>query len=76
MTIAYNKYAASAIAASSVLRSLAGALVPLSGIPLFDRLGLGWGASLLAFISLGLGALPLLFCRCGEAWRKKPVVLD
>ena len=76
MTIAYNKYAASAIAASSVLRSLAGALVPLSGIPLFDRLGLGWGASLLAFISLSLGALPLLFCRYGEAWRKKPVVLD
>jgi hypothetical protein len=76
MTIAYNKYAASAIAASSVLRSLAGALVPLTGIPRFDRLGLGWGASLLAFISLGLGGLPVLFCRYGEAWRKKPVELD
>ena len=43
MTIAYTKYAASAIAASSVLRSIAGALVPLAGIPLYDRLGLGLG---------------------------------
>ena len=77
MTIAYTKYAASAIAASSVLRSIAGALVPLAGIPLYDRLGLGWGNSLLAFVSLGLGGLPLLFCRYGEGWRKGfPIELD
>jgi hypothetical protein len=77
MTIAYTKYAASAIAASSVLRSIAGALVPLAGIPLYDRLGIGWGNSFLAFISLGLGGLALLFCRYGEGWRKKfPIDLD
>jgi hypothetical protein len=77
MTIAYTKYAASAIAASSVLRSIAGALVPLAGIPLYDRLGLGWGNSLLAFVSLGLGGLPLLFCRYDEGWRKRfPIELD
>lgn len=77
MTIAYTKYAASAIAASSVLRSIAGALVPLAGIPLYDRLGLGWGNSLLAFISLGLGGLALLFCRYGEVWRTEfPTNLD
>lgn len=78
MTIAYTKYAASAIAASSVLRSIAGGLVPLTGgIPLYDRLGLGWGSSLLAFISIVLGGLPLLFCRYGEGWRKEfPVELD
>jgi hypothetical protein len=71
MTIAYTKYAASAIAASSVLRSIAGALVPLAGVPLYDRMGLGWGNSLLSLISVGLGALPLLFCRYGEGWRKR-----
>lgn len=49
MIIAYTKYAASAIAASSVLRSIAGGLVPLAGIPLYDRLGLGWGNTLLGF---------------------------
>ena len=77
MTIAYTKYAASAIAASSVLRSIAGGLVPLAGIPLYDRLGVGWGSSLLAFISLVLGGLPELFCRYGEGWRKEfPIELD
>ena len=72
MTIAYTKYATSAIAATSVLRSIAGALLPLAGIPLYDRLGLGWGNSLLAFLSLGLGVLALLFCRYGEGWRRGP----
>ena len=77
MTIAYTKYAASAIAASSVLRSIAGALIPMAGIPLYDRLGLGWGSSLLAFISLGLGGLSLLLCRYGEILRKTfPIELD
>jgi hypothetical protein len=71
MTIAYTKYAASAIAASSVLRSIAGGLVPLAGIPLYNRLGLGWGNSLLGIISLVLGGLPLLFCRYGESWRRR-----
>ena len=76
MTIAYTQYAASAIAASSVLRSISGALVPLAGIPLYDKLGLGWGNSLLGFISLGLGGLSLLICRYSEGWRKKPIQLD
>lgn len=76
MTIAYAKYAASAIAASSGLRSISGALVPLAGIPLYHRLGLGCGTSLLAFISLGLGGLLLLIRRYGEGWRKRPVKLD
>jgi len=76
MTIAYTRYAASAIAASSVLRSICGSLIPLAGIPLYDRLGLGWGNSLLAFISLGLGVLSLLIRRYGERWRKISVDLD
>jgi hypothetical protein len=74
MTNAYPRYAASAIAASSALRSISGGLVPLAGVPLYDRLGLGWGNSLLAFLSLGLSGLPLLFCRYGERWRKRFVV--
>jgi hypothetical protein len=71
MIDAYTKYASSAIAASSVLRSLAGALVPLAGIPLYDRLGLGWGNTLLAFLALLMGILPIYFNRYGEAIRKK-----
>lgn len=71
MVDAYTKYAASAIAASSILRSIAGSILPLAGVPLYDRLGLGWGNSVLAFIALGLGALPVLFCKYGEHLRVK-----
>jgi len=49
---AYTTYAASAMAANTVLRSFGGALLPLAGRQLYDRLGYGWGNSLLAFIAL------------------------
>ncbi len=71
MIDAYPKYASSAIAASSILRSLAGALLPLAGNPLYDRLGLGWGNTLLAFLALGIGMLPLYFNKYGEGIRKR-----
>jgi hypothetical protein len=71
MIDAYTKYAASAIAAGNILRSISAALLPLAGIPLYDKLGYGWGNSLLAFISLGLGAMSLLFRKYGEEWREK-----
>jgi len=60
MIDAYTKYAASAIATSSVLRAISAALVPLAGLPLYGKLGLGWGNSLLGFIAIALGGLPLL----------------
>lgn len=70
----YTKYAASALAAASILRAAAGSLIPLAGLPMYYRLGLGWGNSLLAFLAIGLGVLPLLFLRVGERWRQKFVV--
>lgn len=54
---AFTVYAASAMAANTVLRSLGGALLPLAGRRLYATLGLGWGNSLLAFIAL-------VFCPC------------
>lgn len=71
MIDAYTKYAANAIAAGNILRSLSAALLPLVGVPLYNRLGYGWGNSLLAFVSLGLGAMSLLFRKYGEEWRRK-----
>ncbi|ETS76274.1 hypothetical protein PFICI_11661 [Pestalotiopsis fici W106-1] len=74
---AYTKYAASATAAASVLRAIAGALLPSVGLPMYHRLGLGWGNTLLAFIAIGLSGLPLLFLRVGEKWRTRfPVELE
>ncbi|KAI0123462.1 hypothetical protein BJ170DRAFT_599424 [Xylariales sp. AK1849] len=71
MIDAYTKYAASAIAARSVLRSLAGALLRIAGLPMYERLGFGCGNSLRAFILMGLGALPLLFMKNGEGLQNK-----
>ncbi|PLB35948.1 MFS transporter [Aspergillus candidus] len=68
----YLKYAASVTAANTALRSLVGAVLPLAGPSMYDALGLGWGNSLLAFISLALCVCPVLFWRYGEAIRTHP----
>ncbi|KAG6002229.1 hypothetical protein E4U21_003320 [Claviceps maximensis] len=66
---AYTLYAASALAATSILRSLFGAFLPLAGSPLYEHMGLGWGNSTLGFVALGLVPVPFLFMRYGEALR-------
>ncbi|CEJ92117.1 hypothetical protein VHEMI07789 [[Torrubiella] hemipterigena] len=71
MIDAYMEYAASAIAAGNILRSMTASLLPLTAIPLYDRLGYGWGNSVLAFISLGLGAMAILYRKYGEQWRER-----
>ncbi|KAG9249800.1 CefM protein [Emericellopsis atlantica] len=68
----YTMYAASALAALAVLRSILGAFLPLAGPPLYRALGLGWGNSTLGFIALALVPVPLLFLRYGEAVRTNP----
>jgi hypothetical protein len=57
----YVQYAASVIAALTVLRSLLGALLPLAGLSMYEELGWGWGNSVLAFITLALVPVPMLF---------------
>ncbi|KAH6657917.1 polyamine transporter 3 [Truncatella angustata] len=51
----YGQYSASAIAAISILRCLAGFAFPLFAPYMYTTLGYGWGASLLGFIALGVG---------------------
>jgi len=69
---AFTLYAASAIAAVTVLRSLLGALLPMAGPALYKKLGLGWGNSLLGFIALALIPVPWFFMKYGERIRKDP----
>jgi type III secretory pathway component EscS len=66
---AYTVYAASAVAATTVIRSLGGAFLPLAGAPMYASLGLAWGNSLLAFIALAMCPLPFIFYRYGERIR-------
>ena len=68
----YLVHAASVTAASTALRSLVGAVLPLAGPSMYAALGLGWGNSLLAFIALAMCVVPLLFSRFGAAIRTHP----
>ncbi len=68
---AYKAHAASAIAATIVMRCIVGAILPLAGPPLYDRLGYGWGNSLLGFVALLFVPVPMLFMRYGERLRTR-----
>ena len=65
----YARYSASALAATKVLQSITGAVLPMAGPALYDRLGLGWGNSVLAFIAVAFFPVPLLFYGYGEKLR-------
>jgi hypothetical protein len=67
---AFTVHAASALAANTVLRSLAGAFLPLAGPAMYSALGLGWGNSLLAFIAVAMTPIPWIFFKYGERIRK------
>lgn len=68
----YTRYAASGMAAIMVLRSLAGFGFPLFAPAMYDKLGYGWGNSVLAFVALVLGVpAPYLIWRYGEALRAR-----
>ena len=69
---AYTRYAASALAASSMLRSTAGFGFPLFAPYMYQELDYGWGNSLLAFIAIGLGIpAPALLWFFGERLRAR-----
>jgi MFS family permease len=63
--------AASALAANVILRLLAAAFIPLAGPSLYANLGLGWGNSVLGFISVSFLPVPLLFYRYGGWLRER-----
>ncbi|KAF3930928.1 hypothetical protein ABW19_dt0208147 [Dactylella cylindrospora] len=60
---AFSFYAASAVGANTILRSLVGALLPLAGVDMYETLGLGPGNSLLGGISILMIPIPFLFQR-------------
>ena len=71
---AFTLYAASAVAANTVLRSIVGGVLPLAGLSMYEKLGFGWGNSLIAFISLVMIPIPFVFYRFGERIRKSTKV--
>ncbi|EIM81804.1 MFS general substrate transporter [Stereum hirsutum FP-91666 SS1] len=69
---AFGIYAASALSAAAVLRSMLAFAFPLFGSQLYETLGNGGGNSLLAGISIVLGIpFPILIWYKGDAIRKR-----
>ncbi|KAI1293952.1 major facilitator superfamily domain-containing protein [Xylaria venustula] len=62
---------ASALAAVTLLRNLAGAFLPLAAPRLYANLGLGWGNSVLGFITTAFIPVPFLFYWKGQALRER-----
>lgn len=67
----YTIYAASVLAASSVLRSLFGAVFPLFTAQMYASLGIHWASSVPAFLALVCVPFPFLFHRYGPAIRTR-----
>ncbi|KAG0696052.1 major facilitator superfamily domain-containing protein [Suillus ampliporus] len=68
---AYLASAASALAASTVARSLFGAGFPLFATQMYDKLGPEWASSLLGFIALILAPIPFVLTKYGPLLRAK-----
>lgn len=63
--------AASALAATTLVRNASGAFLALAADPLYKRFGLGWGNSVLGFVTLVFTPVPILFYKYGGWLREK-----
>lgn len=61
----YGKYAASALAANAILRSLFGAVFPLFSYEMYTKMGVAWATSVLGFVAVAMAPLPYIFYRFG-----------
>ena len=67
----YPKYAGSAMAAKTLLRSLAGASVPLWVDQMISALGLRYTGLVLALVAVAIVPIPFIFYLRGEKIRAK-----
>lgn len=72
----FTVYAASAIASFTVVRSVAGAVLPLCGLKLYDTFGIGWGNTVLAAVCLPLVPVAILMIKYGESLRERFEIRD
>lgn len=68
---AYTIFAASVLAANSVIRSLFGAAFPLFTSQMYENLGIHWASSIPAFLALACVPFPFLFYKYGAAIRTR-----
>lgn len=68
----FTNYAGAAMAAITISRSIFAGTFLLFALHMYDKLGWGWGNSLLAFIALAGCSFPPLFYIYGEGLRTSP----
>ncbi|KAL6872911.1 major facilitator superfamily domain-containing protein [Trichoderma novae-zelandiae] len=68
---AYLMFAASAIAANTIMRSACGAAAPLFTLQMFHALGVGGGGSLVGGVATVLAVIPFMFYKYGAAIRAR-----
>lgn len=68
---AYTIFAASVLAANSIIRSLFGAAFPLFTTYMYNNLGIHWASSIPAFLALACVPFPFLFYKYGAAIRTR-----
>lgn len=67
---AYTIFAASVLAANSVMRSIFGAVFPLFTTYMYQNLGIHWASSIPAFLAVACVPFPFLFYKYGPKVRK------
>ncbi|KAH9944642.1 MFS general substrate transporter [Amylocystis lapponica] len=65
----YLQYTASAFAAMTIVRSMAGAAFPLFTVQMFHKLGIQWACTLIGLLGLLLAPMPFLFYKYGARLR-------
>lgn len=68
---AYTIFAASVLAANSVIRSIFGAVFPLFTTYMYEGLGIHWASSIPAFLAVACLPFPYLFYKFGPAIRTR-----
>jgi hypothetical protein len=61
----YMVYSASALAGIGLARNVVGAIFPLFGNIMFERLGSNWGGTIIAVLALVLAPIPFVLERYG-----------
>ncbi|GAA5856681.1 hypothetical protein JCM8547_005927 [Rhodosporidiobolus lusitaniae] len=71
LAVVFSRYAASAMAAKTFLRSMAGASMPMWVPPMYSSIGHWWSGATFAFISVAMSPIPFIFFVYGDKIRGK-----
>lgn len=68
---AYRRFAATAMACNSFVRSTMSAVFPLFGLQMYQGMGINWAGFLLAMVAITMIPVPFLFSKYGAYLRSK-----